>query len=192
MTVTESHTGEHGERPVDGTGRRVFSIGHSNQPLDQFLELLGRHRIDVIVDVRSSPWSKYVPQFNQQVLQKQLPAAGIRYLFLGRELGGKPDSEEFYDQSGHVLYTRIAETAEFAGAIDRLERGAERYRIALLCSEENPGVCHRHLLIAPALSERGIEYLHIRGDGSLLLDGDISARPSQKKQEATATQLSLL
>jgi uncharacterized protein (DUF488 family) len=185
MTDIDSHADEHGERPVDGTERLVFSIGHSNRSLDHFLELLGRHRIDVIVDVRSSPWSRYVPQFNRQVLQKQLPAAGIRYLFLGRELGGKPPSAEFYDQSGRILYARIAETAEFAGAIDRVERGAERYRIALLCSEENPAVCHRHLLIAPALSERGIEYLHIRGDGSLLPDEQLSALPPQRKRRLT-------
>ena len=100
--------------------------------------------------------------------------ANIRYLFLGKELGGRPEGEEFYDSDGHVHYGRVAETDLFQSGLDRLLDGRKRFRVAILCSEENPAECHRFLLLTRALHDRGADVAHIRGDGVVLSTKEIS------------------
>src|SRR5215469_7180277 len=112
----------------------LFSIGHSNQSIEAFLALLQQHQIQVLVDVRSSPYSKYVPQFNSTPLAVAVRQAGIKYMFMGKELGGRPDGDEFYAPDGRVLYNRVAEAAFFLQGINRLKEGAKTYRVALMCS----------------------------------------------------------
>jgi uncharacterized protein (DUF488 family) len=152
---------------VAPSGPSLFTIGHSNQSREEFLALLAKHAIEVLVDTRSSPYSKYVAHFNRDELATAAASAGIKYLYLGRELGGRPSGEEFFDDEGHVLYYRVAASPLFLEGIARVEAGSERYRLALMCSEEDPAVCHRHLLVGRVLIERGASVLHIRADGSL-------------------------
>jgi uncharacterized protein (DUF488 family) len=90
---------------------------------------------------------------------------GARYLFLGEELGGRPDAPEFYDTEDHVLYGRVAESEPFRSGIERLKKGAQQYRVAIMCSEENPTSCHRRLLVAKVLLDQGFTITHVRGDG---------------------------
>ena len=153
----------------------IYSIGHSNHPLDVFLALLDQHAIDVLADVRSAPYSKYCPQFDKPALEGAVRQAGLQYLYLGRELGGRPDGAEYYDENGYVLYWRRARAAEFLAGIERLERGRQQYRVALLCSEEDPAGCHRHLLVGRVLADRGGALLHIRGDGRLESADDLES-----------------
>ena len=152
----------------------LLSIGHSNHPFDDLVALLEQHRVEVVADVRTSPYSRYNPQFNSQNLRHGLGEAGIRYLFLGKELGGRPEGEEFYDSDGHVHYGRVAETDLFQSGLDRLLDGRKRFRVAILCSEENPAECHRFLLLTRALHDRGADVAHIRGDGVVLSTKEIS------------------
>jgi uncharacterized protein (DUF488 family) len=152
-----------------------FTIGHSNQAAEAWLTLLRQHRVEVVVDVRSSPYSKYVPQFDKELMQRSLEEAGIRYLFLGAELGGRPANPAYYDAKGRVLYSRLRDDERFQAAIARLESGMERFRIALLCGEEDPAHCHRRLLIGRVLTEHGHTMLHIRGDGRLESDATVAA-----------------
>jgi len=151
----------------------LFTVGHSNHPFEVFLELLKRHGIEVLVDVRSAPYSRYVFHFNREELQRAMQPTGIKYLFLGNELGGRPDGEEFYDAEGHVLYYRRAESPEFLSGIERLEKGIKQYRVAIMCSEENPTTCHRHLLVSRVLANRGVKVQHIRGDGRIQANGEL-------------------
>lgn len=153
----------------------LFTVGHSNHPFEAFLELLKRHEIEVLVDVRSSPYSRYVFHFNREELQRAMQPTGIKYLFLGKELGGRPDGDEFYDVEGHVLYYRRAESPEFLSGIERLEKGIKQYRVAITCSEENPTTCHRHLLVSRVLANRGVKVQHIRGDGRLQANAELPA-----------------
>ena len=154
-------------------GQVVFSIGHSNYSLDRFLELLRAHGIEVVVDVRSQPYSKYSPHFSAPALKKAVIDTGFKYLYLGRELGGRPDGAEYYDADGRVFYDKLAQNSVFLAAIRRVERGASDYRVALMCSEENPAVCHRHRLVGRVLARRGHSIRHIRGDGELHVDADL-------------------
>lgn len=151
----------------------LYTIGHSNHAPEKFLSLLKEFQIEVLVDVRSHPSSRYNPHYNAPPLSALVKEQGIRYLFLGKELGGRPVDENYYDENGFVLYSKWAESPVFLEGIERLEKGVQQYRIALMCSEENPQNCHRRLLITPVLCERGIEVLHIRGDASVEAESEI-------------------
>jgi uncharacterized protein (DUF488 family) len=177
MSVRGSgHPGDSKQSPSNA----LLSIGHSSHPIDHFLSLLRRHAIDVVVDARSQPYSRYAPQYNREALERTLRDAAFRYLFLGSELGGRPEGEEYYDSEGHVLYDRVAASALFLEGIERLERGAQQFRVALMCSEEDPITCHRRLLIGRVLGERSVDLGHIRGDGRIERESDLVGKtPNQ-------------
>lgn len=168
---------------VSDAGRVVFTVGHSNHALDVFLGLLHQHEIDVLVDTRSRPHSRFVPHFNHDALRPAVEGAGARFVFLGQELGGRPDGGEFYDAQGHVRYDLVAQTAEFLSGVAKVERGASHHRIALMCSEENPAICHRRLLIGRVLGERGAQVMHIRGDGRLQTEAELMAEETKAEED---------
>lgn len=143
----------------------LWTVGHSNHPLGRFIDLLRDGEIEVIVDVRSSPYSRFASHFNRDALAGSLRAAGLEYLFLGRELGGRPEGDQYYDDEGHVLYGRVARSSFFNQGLERLERGLRAHRVAVMCAEEDPTDCHRRLLIARVLLDRGVGVRHIRGNG---------------------------
>ena len=158
----------YGESPA-----RALTIGHSNHRIETFLGLLKDHQVGIVVDTRSQPYSKYSPQFDRETLKTALAAHDIRYIHMGKELGGRPTGAEFYDSEGHVLYDRVAGTRLFQEGLARLEKGLGEFRVALLCSEENPAGCHRRLLIGRVLGDHGVAIDHIRGDGRLQSEADL-------------------
>jgi uncharacterized protein (DUF488 family) len=146
----------------------VYSIGHSNHSIDALLDLLLPHGIEILLDVRSAPYSRYSPHFNKRSLQAHLTEAGIEYRFAGESLGGRPDDERCYDDAGQVDYARIALQPGYREGIHRLVEIAAFRPVAMMCSEEDPGECHRHKLIADTLiREHLADVLHIRGDGAI-------------------------
>ena len=151
----------------------LWTIGHSAHPAEHWLALLDEHGIEVVADVRSSPYSRFAPQYNRESVEAALRGRGRRYVFLGRELGGRPEGDEFYDDEGHVLYGRVAQSPLFGRGLERLLRGAAHYRVAVMCSEEDPTSCHRRLLVARVAQKQGVETVHIRGDGTLQSDADL-------------------
>ena len=144
----------------------ILTIGHSTQSAEAFLALLQQHEVEALADVRSSPFSRFNPQFNRLPLEQFLKANGIRYVFLGKELGARSDDRSCYDH-GRVQYSRLAQTAPFQSGLDRVLQGAAKYRVALMCAEKEPLECHRTLLVAKALAARGQKVLHIHADGRL-------------------------
>lgn len=156
--------------------------------MEHFIELLRTHVVQVVVDERSQPYSKYATQFDQDALKAALQNAGVRYLYMGRELGGRPEGVEFYDEGGHVLYDQVAATANFQEGLKRLEKGIREYRVAMLCAEENPSTCHRRLLVGRVLLEHGIQVEHIRGDGRLQTEEEIAAELNPDRDQLTLFQ----
>ena len=152
----------------------IFTIGHSNHSAEKFVGLLKQHGIEVVADVRSQPYSRHAPHFNAKDIEAILWDNGIRRLFLGFELGGRPTAEAFYDADGRVDYARIERSRSFLDGIKQLESSIRDHKIALLCSEEDPVGCHRRLLVGHVLGERGIVVRHIRGDGSVQTEGEAS------------------
>jgi uncharacterized protein (DUF488 family) len=161
----------------------IFTIGHSNHSLEHFIDLLKEHHIEVLADVRSSPYSKYTPHFDYRSLKKSMPSVGMKYIFLGEELGGIPAEKEFYDKQGYVLYKKIAESERFLEGISRLENEIKKHRVVIMCSEEDPWDCHRRLLVGRVLSERGVSIIHIRGDGSLKPEEELTREVEDKRQQ---------
>jgi len=158
----------------------LYTVGHSNHSEEKFLELLRQHGIEVLADVRSQPASRYNPQFNDGPLRAAMQAAGIRYEFLGAELGGRPHDESMLDAEGHALYHRMADSPVFLRGITQLEQLTSDERVAIMCSEEDPAVCHRHLLVTRVLGARGsVDVRHIRGDGRLETEDQIA--PPEKQ-----------
>lgn len=148
-------------------GLIVFSIGHSNHSEEAFQNLLLSAKITAIADVRSAPFSRHSPHFNQDELRYSLRNIGIAYSFLGAELGGRPNEKDFYCD-GVADYEAMAERPEFKMGVQRVLRGAAEYKIALLCSEHNPLDCHRCLLVGRQLLREGADVEHILSNGALL------------------------
>jgi uncharacterized protein (DUF488 family) len=164
---------------LDPAADYIFTVGHSNTALGVLLDNLRAYGVEALVDVRSQPYSKYTPHFNRPELTSTLQEEGIRYAFMGDTLGGRPEGREFYDDEGYVRYDRWSESDRFREGIAKLKGSAARRRTAVLCSEEDPEACHRHLLIARVLASDGwpaSRIAHIRGDGSCTLDEAIAVQ----------------
>lgn len=147
--------------------RQLFTIGHSNQSLDHIIELLLTYRISAIADVRSSPYSKYSPQFNKDIFECVLRNANIDYVFLGSELGARRSEESCYID-GQAKYDRVAQLPAFRRGIERVLEGVERYIVALMCSESDPIMCHRTILVCRELKKicPDLKITHILEDGT--------------------------
>lgn len=146
----------------------LLTFGYGSRSETDILALLAHHRIEYVIDVRSTPWSRYRPEFSQDQLASSLRAHGIRYLFMGSELGGRPDDPACYDDDGRVDYRACESRPAFREGIARLQ-GAWRagHSVALMCSEGRPEDCHRTKLVAAALVEAGTEVRHIDERGTL-------------------------
>ena len=145
---------------------QVLTVGHSNHELGRFLDLLRQHEITALADVRSAPYSRFNPHFNLKRLSASLSTSGIAYVWLGRELGGRPDDPDCYED-GTVRYDRLAQTALYREGIDRVLRGMAEHRLALMCAEKDPLHCHRALLVSRSLADEGLEVAHILAEGGL-------------------------
>ncbi len=146
------------------TSAELLTIGHSNHSPERFIELLHGAGVTAVADVRSAPYSRHAPQFNRDRLRDDLDRAGIAYVFLGRELGGRPAEREFY-ADGVADYEKMAQAPAFVAGLERVIVGAQSHRVALMCSERDPLTCHRCLLVGRALAERGARVSHILDSG---------------------------
>jgi uncharacterized protein (DUF488 family) len=144
----------------------LFSIGHSNMAADRFIAMLRGAGANAIADVRSTPFSRFVPWFSRKPLEARLMQDGMSYLFYGDALGGRPADAKLY-RDGIADYEAMARSDEFRAGLDRLVSEAGRRRICLMCAEREPLDCHRCLLVAHALAERGITIGHILPDGAI-------------------------
>lgn len=162
----------------------IWTIGHSNHDMSTLVRLLHAERIEVLADVRSQPFSRFNPHFNRRPLKSSLGEARIRYAFLGDELGGRPPEPEFFDEEGHVLYCEVAKTPRFLAGLERLLDGSNKFRVAMMCSEENPTDCHRRLLVTRVLVERGVPVVHIRSNGTTISEAELAVSHAGPAQPA--------
>lgn len=152
---------------ANDVGRRtIYTIGHSSHPVERFVALLAGVGVHAVVDVRSMPYSRRHPQFNLQDLGRTLRAHGIRYGAWDAALGARSDDAKCY-VNGRVSYGRLAETALFRAALERVRSGSRSNTIALMCAEADPIECHRTILIGRELAERGENVAHILRDGRI-------------------------
>ena len=139
----------------------LYTIGYGQRTLEEFLAVLRRYEIAFLVDVRTAPYSRFKPEFARESLDAALTAMGIRYVFMGDSLGGRPADPECYSD-GKVDYEKVKEKDFYRGGIGRLQTAfAQQRRLALMCSEGKPEACHRSLLIGVSLTDLGIPVIHL-------------------------------
>lgn len=143
----------------------MYTIGHSNHAIEHFIELLERFAVDCVCDVRSAPYSRRNPQFNRETLRDSLKQQGIRYVYLGKELGARTEDEACY-VNGKVSFERLAATPLFRKGIERVLEGDKTFTIALMCAEKEPLNCHRTILVARHLTSLGVPIEHILESGA--------------------------
>ena len=163
---------------TDGDRPALYTVGHSTHSLDDLLMLLKQHGVTAVADVRSHPYSARLGHFNREEFSAALEAAGIKYVFLGKELGARRDERESY-AGDRAAYERIAMLPGFREGLERLRRGARDYHVALLCAEKEPLDCHRTVLVCREL-RREFDIRHILADGSLENHADTERRLVQE------------
>lgn len=143
----------------------VYTIGHSNHPIDRFIWLLRHNDIAVIADVRSIPASRHNPQYNRDILRRSLGAVGITYVHMGEQLGAMTDNPKLME-NGRVSFTKIAASHPFQTGLSRVAETAKKHRIALMCAEKDPLSCHRTILVSRQLNKAEVAIEHILEDGT--------------------------
>jgi uncharacterized protein (DUF488 family) len=162
----------------------VFTIGYGARTVDELIAVLHAQQILFLVDVRSAPYSRFKPEFSKEALERALKQQGIRYVYLGDALGGRPaDSDCYVDDK--VDYERVQGKAFYQAGIQRVQAAWQRgVRFVLLCSEGKPEQCHRSKLIGETLAGLGIPVAHIDEQDQLRSQEEVI-------QRLTGGQLSL-
>jgi len=146
----------------------LYTIGHGNRKQDDFLALLQEYNIQYLVDVRSQPFSKFNPQFNRNDLKFFLERNGVRYVFMGDTIGGRPIDNSCYDHDGKVDYEVVKTKSFFLQGIERLKIAYNKdINVVIMCSESKPCECHRSKLIGRVLNAENIILRHIDENGKL-------------------------
>lgn len=155
----------------------LYTIGHSQHKLQFFVELLRQYGITYVLDVRSTPYSKYAEQFNRNIIEKTFPDYGINYSFMGNHFGARPDDKELYSSEGYLDFKKVADNDKFNRGIDNVISGLHRgHRIALMCTEKDPIDCHRAILVSRAFESREIIANHILSNGKLQTQIELNNR----------------
>lgn len=161
---------------------KLYTIGHSATQFPTFLSMLKRTEVSLLVDVRSKPQSLRFPHFDQVELERTMPMEDIHYVFLGEELGGRPEDPKAYGSDGIVDYQARRKSYAFRVGIERVINDLSKNDLALMCSEEDPLNCHRFLMICPELIALGLEPRHIRKGGLIESQRDAEDRLLQIQQ----------
>lgn len=156
----------------------LFSIGYATKSIDTLLEQLQQYEITAVADIRSVPYSRAFPEYHREALHQSLKDNGIQYAYLGNELGPRSSDKTHYDDTGQVQFDRLMASELFQSGIERLQAGmGKQLRIALLCAEKDPAICHRSLLVAYYLRHQlNIELQHITHNGELEPQSDLEQR----------------
>ncbi|MGH9822588.1 MAG: DUF488 family protein [Blastocatellia bacterium] len=157
----------------------LFSIGHSNVAIEGFVELLRSNGIEVLVDTRSQPYSRYLPHFAQRELRRAVEDAGIQYVYLGDKIGGRPEGSQFYLESGKVDYDLLSLSEDYLAGSDKLVQLGAKQPVVFMCAEADYHRCHRYLLITRTLVDRGIEVRHILHSGEVVTSNASEFLPEQ-------------
>ncbi|MDR6129083.1 DUF488 domain-containing protein [Sphingomonas sp. SORGH_AS_0438] len=143
---------------------KLFTIGYSGLEPSSFVELLTSNLIDVVCDVRSTPYSHYKPDFSRVPLRGILNNGGIKYVFMGDQLGARPKDRSCY-VNGQATYDRISSADFFKAGLSRLRNGVQSLNLAIVCSERDPIECHRAVLVCRNLPDLSSSIFHIHTNG---------------------------
>ena len=179
------------ERTALGTTPLVCTIGYGKRPIGDFLKILRQNAIRYLVDIRSSPFSRFNPEFTQEPLRGHLSQGDIKYVFMGDALGGRPNEPSCY-VDGHVDYELCRGLPTYRSGIGRVRAAWDKgLRLALMCSELRPEECHRTKLVGESLYRDGIPVQHLNADGQLVQHAEVVALLLEGQQDFFETVRSL-
>ena len=145
--------------------KQLYTIGHSIYEPQDFVSLLKKNNINTIVDVRSTPYSRFASQYNREILKHYLKENKICYIFMGDLLGARYEDENLLFDDGKVNFKKVQEIKSFQDGVTRLDKGITKgYNISLMCSEKEAFDCHRFGLISEFLNKIEIDVKHIYPD----------------------------
>jgi len=174
---------------------KLFTVGCSIHPIENFIELLRLHKVDCLADVRSIPFSAHTPQFNKDILSLNCRNNSISYVHMGKQFGAQREEQVLYsrDEKGYYVdFSKVAASAAFIEGIDRIMLGIQRgYSIALMCTEKDPIDCHRAILVARNFALRNVEIKHILFDGKLLTQAELDSRLVQRYKKNEDCEIDL-
>lgn len=153
---------------------QLFTVGHSTYPLEDFINLLKKNDVQYIIDVRSTPYSKYAPQYNSNILEKELNKHKIRYFHMGKFFGARQTEKRYYNAEGYLDFELFRESDAFKKGVNNIEIGLKKYNIALMCTEKHPIDCHREIMVARGFELAGIDVKHILPDGSVISQQEVN------------------
>lgn len=154
---------------------KIYTIGHSNQSMEDFISLLKKYDVNCVVDVRSNPFSKYALQFNKRELQFELKREDIVYIWMGKEFGARREEKSLYDPDGRLDFNKTKKSKAFLAGVRRIKEGIRKgYVVALMCTEKEPQDCHRSILVGKSINEiEGYSVINILEDGSIVKQDEI-------------------
>ncbi|MEN1761574.1 DUF488 domain-containing protein [Anoxynatronum sibiricum] len=156
---------------------KLYTIGHSNHKIDEFILLLRKYQINCVIDVRSTPYSRFSPQFSSNEIKSELNKNGIYYIFMGNELGARRKDISLYTKEGYLDFEKTSKNPLFLKGLERVKEGIERgYTIALMCTEKDPLDCHRNILVAREFYKLGYDIHNILANGIVETQKEIEKR----------------
>ena len=159
----------------------VYTIGYSGFSIDDFVTTLKKHNISLVVDVRSSPFSSYFPQYNRDSLEIFLKMHGIYYRSYPSEFGARQNDRKYYCKEGYLDFEVFSRSEPFLKGISKLCNSMEQnYTFTLLCAEKDPICCHRTILVARAFFERGYNVVHLLTNGKTITQQEINKQLIEK------------
>lgn len=154
----------------------IYTIGYGARSVDELAAALQTYAIEFVIDVRTAPYSRYKPEFSKDALEAALKSHGLRYLYMGDSLGGRPDDPSCYVE-GRVDYARVQDKPFYQAGIARVQNAfVQQRRVALMCSEGKPEECHRTKLIGATLTTLGIPVAHIDENGETITQAEVVER----------------
>lgn len=173
----------------------LFTIGHSTHTQEYFLGLLRQHNIDYVLDVRSSPFSKFASQFNKDVIEEYLKKNNIVYCHMGKFFGARPTDRALYCAEGYLDFEKARASELFKKGLDNVMLGlASGHNISFMCTEKDPFDCHRTIMVSRGFELNGVSVQHIHADGHLETQDEINIRlldNLEKKENVDIHQISL-
>lgn len=156
---------------------RLFTIGHSQYTPEYFVKLLEKHGINYVLDVRSTPYSRYAEQFNRESIQAFLDKNDMKYSYMGKYFGARPTELSLYSPEGYLDFEKVTQSERFNIGVENVVLGLKRgNKIALMCTEKDPIDCHRAIMVARAFDIKGIEVNHILPDGNIQTQRELDNR----------------
>lgn len=146
----------------------IYTIGHSNYPVERLIDMLKYYNINCVVDIRGTPYSKYNIQYNKETIAHTLKEAGFIYIYMAKEFAANRENKSSYNKEGYSEFQKVISEEEFLSGIERLKVGCKKgYNIVLLSAMQDPIRCHRSILVGRYLRENGFNVKHILDDYSL-------------------------